>query len=96
MPSMITIPGSDRQVDLEVQPIRSIANVAWADWSTSKSGVGYAAKPYLAAMMALDSIEDNYGADPGHMIVRYFLSNARSWRGDVAKAVKAELNRRLK
>lgn len=95
MPTLLTIPNTEREVDLEVQPLRSLANIAWYDWSQGKTGVGFAAKPYLVAMMALESVSDNYGADSGNMIVRYFLSNARSWRGPVAKAIKAELNRRL-
>ena len=32
--------------------------------------------------------------DSGRSIVRYFLGNAGAWRGDVAKAIKAELKRR--
>ena len=32
--------------------------------------------------------------DSGRSIVRYFLGNAGTWRGDVAKAIKAELKRR--
>jgi hypothetical protein len=42
----------------------------------------------------LESIEDPYGADSGDMIVRYFLGNATTWRGPVARTIKAELKRR--
>lgn len=59
-------------------------------------GVNYAAKPYLDAMMDLDSIGDNYYADSGASVVSYFLANAASWRGPVAKAIKIELNKLLK
>jgi hypothetical protein len=93
--TLVTIPDTDREVELEALPLRSIANLAYYDWSKAKNGVNYAAQPYLVAMMALDSVSDNYGADSGDMVVRYFLSNARTWRGEVAKLVKAELNRRL-
>lgn len=92
---VITIPDSDREVELSEQPLRSLANIAWYDWSKAKSGVGYAAKPYLVAMMALETMSDSYGADSAETVVAYFLSNARSWRGPIAKAVKAELNQRL-
>jgi hypothetical protein len=37
-----------------------------------------------------------YYADTGRSIVLYFLNNATSWKGDTAKAVKAELKLRLK
>ncbi len=37
-----------------------------------------------------------YGADPGSSIVAYFLSNASTWKGPVAKMVKAELRQRAK
>lgn len=63
------------------------------DWG---SKVNFAAKPYLEAMQSLDSISDQYGADSGRSIVAYFLSNASSWKGETAKAVKKELNKRLK
>jgi len=70
--------------------MRSIATIAYEikkDWSN----VNYAAKPYLDAMTALNAIDDDYYYDSGKSVVRYFLSNASSWRGDKAKAIKAEL-----
>ena len=72
--------------------LSEIASLISADWAR----VNYAAKPYLEAMFSLDSVKDMYGADSGSSIVAYFLSNARSWSGDVAKAVKKELKKRLK
>lgn len=61
------------------------------DWSAKGKGVNYAAKPYLDAMKSLDSMEDSFYADSAKSVVLYFLANAQSWRGDVAKRVKAEL-----
>lgn len=58
--------------------------------------VNYAAKPYLDAMFSLDSINDKYMCDDGKTIVLYFLSNASTWRGEVAKRIKAELKAMLK
>lgn len=72
--------------------IRQLALEVRKDWKK----VNYAAEPYLAAMSRLDSINDRYYEDSGKSIVTYFLGNATSWRGETAKAVKAELNRRLK
>jgi hypothetical protein len=49
----------------------------------------------LDAMASLVSIKDDYGHDRGDMIVRYFLSNATSWRGPMARKIKAELKSML-
>jgi hypothetical protein len=72
--------------------IAEIARLVAQDWRP----VNYAAKPYLEAMGSLGSIDDDYGYDSGRSVVAYFLSNASSWRGEVARTVKAELKRRLK
>lgn len=78
-------------------PLNRIASIIVQDWKkTSKNGVNYAAKPYLSAMMTLDTIESNYIADSGREIVMYFLSNATTWKGPVAKEIKAHLNTLLK
>jgi hypothetical protein len=37
-----------------------------------------------------------YGLDTGYSIVAYFLSNANTWKGDVARAVKKELKKRIR
>jgi hypothetical protein len=58
--------------------------------------VYFGAKPYLAAMMTMNSVNDDYGCDSGRSIVLYFLSNARKFTGEDAKLIKAELNRRVK
>lgn len=58
--------------------------------------VNYAAEPYLRAMLSLDSIEDNYYFDSGDSVVRYFLANAGTWRGEDARRIKAELKALLK
>lgn len=46
---------------------------------------------YLNAMASLGSINDGYYFDSGDSIVRYFLANASSWRGEDARRIKAEL-----
>ena len=79
--------------DLKVKPLSDLADIIRRDWGPK---VNYAAVPYLDAMRSLGSVEDNYGMDSGRSIVAYFLSNASTWRGPVAKQVKAELKRRLK
>ena len=51
----------------------------------------YYAGGYVDAMSCLTSIDEDYGADSGKSVVLYCLSNLTSWRGDTARAVKAEL-----
>lgn len=70
-----------------VRPISVIA----AEISASWKNVHYTAVPYLSAMRSLSTVEDNYGYDDARGIILYFLSNARSWRGEDAKRIKAEL-----
>jgi hypothetical protein len=69
---------------------RSIALIA-RDIRQDWQNVNYAAKPYLEAMQSLTSITDNYGADTAQSVVLYFLCNANTWRGQVARSIKAEL-----
>jgi hypothetical protein len=70
-----------------MRPIYEIANEIRADWSKPYFG----AVPYLEAMETLKSASDNYYYDSGKSVILYFLANASTWRGDVAKRVKAEL-----
>lgn len=80
------------KVKAPVRPLHEIANEINSDWKQ----VNFAAKPYLSAMFGLDKITDRYGADSAKMIVNYFLSNAGQWKGEVARRVKAELNKMVK
>ena len=63
------------------RPIYEIAAEVTKDWKK----VYFGAAPYLGAMLALDKITDTYGLDSGKSIVLYFLSNAGTWRGEVAR-----------
>jgi hypothetical protein len=72
----------------EFRPIETIAREIATAWGVK---VNYAARPYLRAMLQLNSIDDHYGADPARCVVTYFLANARTWKGDTAKRIKAEL-----
>jgi hypothetical protein len=49
------------------------------------------ALPYIRAMRSLNDVDDYFVNDPASDIVARFLCNAGSWRGDVARRVKAEL-----
>jgi hypothetical protein len=74
------------------RPIYEIAAEIRRDWKK----VNYAAKPYLDAMGGLNDINDMYILDTAYSVVAYFLGNAGTWRGEVAKRVKAELKTMLK
>ena len=54
---------------------------------------------YLQAMLdsgdAIDPADFRSGHNGGAELVTRFVVNAKSWRGDTARAVKAELRRRL-
>ena len=69
--------------------IYEIAKEIRKDWKK----VNYAAEPYLDAMEQLVSVDSMYYLDSAASVVRYFLSNAKTWRGDVARRVKVELNK---
>lgn len=71
----------------QTRPLYEIAAEIRKDWKNPYFG----AKPYLDAMASLNSINDSYGWDSGKSIVRYFLSNASTWRGETAKRIKTEL-----
>lgn len=83
-------------VDYSKMSLNEIASVISSDWRKQGKGVNYGAKPYLEAMFCLNSVSDNYGSDSGRSVVAYFLSNATTWKGEIAKAVKKELNKRIK
>lgn len=73
-------------------PISQIADIIRKNWKP----VSPYAQPYLQAMFHLSSITDTYYLDSGESVVVYFLCNANTWRGPVARIVKKELNRRVK
>jgi len=73
------------------RPLYEIAREIKADWSKPYFG----AVPYLDAMQTLTSIGDNYYYDSADTVVRYFLANANTWRGQKARDIKAELKAML-
>ena len=52
----------------------------------------YYAQSYVDALTQLNSIHDQYYADSAASVVRYALSNLTGWKGEKARAIKAELN----
>lgn len=75
-------------IEQKTRTISAIANEIRADWGAK---VNFAAKPYLQAMLGLNTPQDKYFADNAHSIVLYFLCNASSYRGEKAKSLKKEL-----
>ncbi len=89
--TQIIVPATET-ADLKVEPLSRLACRIRIAWPNPYFG----AEPYIRAMRTLEHIKDSYGEDSGSSIVAYFLANASTWRGPEAKAIKAELNRRLK
>ena len=81
----------DYEPETTRRPLCAIAVEIRRNWKNPY----YGAVPYLNAMLTLDTITDSFGLDPADHVVRYFLANARSWRGDTARRVKAELKSML-
>jgi hypothetical protein len=75
-----------------MRTLAAIAREIAQDWQKPYFG----AVPYIRAMSTLGDINEPYGYDSGESIVRYFLSNATTWRGDTARRVKTELKGMLK
>jgi len=71
----------------QTRPLHQIAAEIRRDWKKPYFG----AVPYIEAMSELDSIDGMYYYDSAKSIVLYFLGNANTWRGDVAKRIKIEL-----
>lgn len=71
----------------EPRPLHEIARDIRAHWPKPYSG----AEPYIRALEALDKITETYGYDRASDIVRRFLVNAQTWRGEDARRIKAEL-----
>lgn len=74
------------------RPLCVIASEIRSDWKKLYFG----AVPYLEAMETLNGMDDKFICDDADEIVMYFLANAQTWRGEVARRVKKELNVMLK
>jgi hypothetical protein len=69
------------------RPLSEIAVEIESDW-TALHG---AAQPFIDAMSKLQNANDQYGLETGADMIRGFLMNAQTWRGEVARRVKLEL-----
>ena len=77
---------------MEHRPIYEIAAEIKKEWTKPYFG----AVPYLEAMNELVSVKENYYADSAASVIRYFLANASTWRGEKAREIKAELKTMIK
>lgn len=77
----------------QTRPLYEIAREIKAD--ASGRAFWWKAEPYVSAMSRIDKITDVYMYEPADMVVRYALGNLMSWRGDKARAIKAELKEML-
>ncbi|WP_181785672.1 hypothetical protein [Streptomyces phytophilus] len=76
----------------QARALSEIAAEISSDWTRPYFG----AVPYLTAMAKLSAVTDDHGAEPAAGIVRYFLANAQTWRGETARRIKSELNAMIK
>lgn len=83
---------NDLKAEFPPRPLFVIAGEIWQNWKKPYFG----AVPYIRAMYAMSSMDDMYGFDSADSIVRYFLGNATTWRGEKAREIKKELKRMLK
>lgn len=81
--------------DLSTIRIYEIASVIINSWDRQKQ-LQSDAWLYLNAMCYLENITDYYGDDSAKEIVLRFCLNCTTYRGEIAKLVKAELKRRCK
>jgi hypothetical protein len=71
----------------QTRTLATIARDIKSNWTRPYFG----AVPYIDAMATMGTVNESYGLDDGRGIVRYFLANAGTWRGPVARDIKAEL-----
>ena len=103
--------GESTLYDLTTADVATIARIAAADCPTlTRKGTGFLgegthpAQPYLEAMLTMVDVgapdgynvnDIRFGLDSATGTIRYFLTNASAWRGDVARAGKARLKQIL-
>jgi hypothetical protein len=74
--------------------LSEIARAALRDPSLKGSARTFS-KPYLDALLSCQTTSDRYFSDSADMLVRYALENLKTWRGDNARAIKAEFKAHL-
>ncbi len=79
--------------DLRDVDLQHLVAMIYADWET----INPSAAAYLHAIDVNDcsALDDPVGNETADLQLRYFLTHAAGWHGATARAVKAELRRRL-
>jgi hypothetical protein len=73
------------------RPLHKIADEITSRWREPADE----ARPYIYGLRHLGTMDDKFGSDDAEDIVLRFLGNARGWRGEDAKRIKAELRAML-
>lgn len=71
----------------EPRKVRDIAAEIAEKWPNPYFG----AVPYIDAMKEFDTPQDTFITESGESQIRRFLVNAKTWRGEDARRIKAEL-----
>lgn len=74
--------------------LRSL-NVIFNEVDQSWTNPYFGAVPYIRALKSLDNLNDMFVNDKAVDLVRYFLSNAQTWKGVVARRIKKELKQMI-
>lgn len=77
---------------MQHRALNAIAAEIQRDWGTRMNG---AAAPYVEGLSELRTPRDRWGVESGADAVQGFLNNAQTWRGPVARRIKAELKEML-
>lgn len=80
------------KIDTPKRPLHEIARDIRKAWPR----VHYAALPYLEALRELSSAEEMFYHDTGESVIRGFLANAQTFRGQEARQLKEELKQHLR
>lgn len=76
---------------MRTKTIRELMQIVKSDWQRPYFG----AVPYIEALLQCETMDSRYLFETARDLVPYFLCNANTWRGEIAKEVKAELKQRL-
>lgn len=70
------------------RPLYEIGAEIKRDWGRRMNG---AAAPYVDGLCEVNGPTDRWALETGADAIQGFLNNAQTWRGEVARRVKAEL-----
>jgi len=86
---------AETQKIIEGASLGQLAEMIQDDLADQGKEMYFGAVPYIDALSTMDSMDDRYGADSAQSVVAYALSNLQTYKGAKARAIKAELKKRL-